>query len=385
MANITPLFFVETLADLEKEVAAGRTPEQVVGNIASKTPVLQSVLSIPHQEMCGANLDGHEIEILGRPYIRGQWVSTGDQIGMRMDQPPEMQAFERWTRGEFLSVEREFARLWRRSLSRLDPARYRRMFRGLAVREQKVKTLDDAMDSATRLVDGDGSRYALLKIAMEEFMPERFWTEIVKRWKSAGGPRLVDFAPYCAYVLRVNFFFFLAVQASLESADRPTHTVDLAYVYYLPFCSVFVSGDKFHSRIVRRFLRPNQLFVAAKELKQDLARLDEFYSTLPDHVQDRGIFSFVSDPPMEGGFFTAALWDRFHPGWREQRRRAEAKRNGERDDKLMELLDRIDRAPEVAPPTPDELKDPRFMHLTRQVPMRRGKWRQFPPEVKPDA
>lgn len=28
--NITPLFFVETLADLEKQVARGRTPEQTV-------------------------------------------------------------------------------------------------------------------------------------------------------------------------------------------------------------------------------------------------------------------------------------------------------------------------------------------------------------------
>ncbi len=31
ISNITPLFFVETLADLEKDVAKGRTPEQVVG------------------------------------------------------------------------------------------------------------------------------------------------------------------------------------------------------------------------------------------------------------------------------------------------------------------------------------------------------------------
>ncbi len=28
LSNITPLFFVETLADLEKEVATGRTPEK---------------------------------------------------------------------------------------------------------------------------------------------------------------------------------------------------------------------------------------------------------------------------------------------------------------------------------------------------------------------
>jgi hypothetical protein len=33
-ANITPLFFVETLTDLEKEMKSGRRPEQVVTNIA---------------------------------------------------------------------------------------------------------------------------------------------------------------------------------------------------------------------------------------------------------------------------------------------------------------------------------------------------------------
>lgn len=38
VTNITPLLFIETLADLEKEIQAGRTPEQVVGNLARKTP-----------------------------------------------------------------------------------------------------------------------------------------------------------------------------------------------------------------------------------------------------------------------------------------------------------------------------------------------------------
>ena len=44
---ITPLFFIETLADLEKEVRRGRTPEQVVGSLAYKTPDMNSHVS-PH-------------------------------------------------------------------------------------------------------------------------------------------------------------------------------------------------------------------------------------------------------------------------------------------------------------------------------------------------
>ena len=37
MSNITPLFYIETFADLEKEVRVGKTPEQIVGEIAYKT------------------------------------------------------------------------------------------------------------------------------------------------------------------------------------------------------------------------------------------------------------------------------------------------------------------------------------------------------------
>jgi hypothetical protein len=57
MSNITPLFYIETLADLEKEVKAGKTPEQVVGEIAYKTPDMQAhPKSLPR--------DAH----LGRPH-----------------------------------------------------------------------------------------------------------------------------------------------------------------------------------------------------------------------------------------------------------------------------------------------------------------------------
>ncbi len=42
------LFYVETLADLNKQMRAGRTPEQVVGNIAFKTPVIASELNVHH-------------------------------------------------------------------------------------------------------------------------------------------------------------------------------------------------------------------------------------------------------------------------------------------------------------------------------------------------
>ena len=42
---ICPLFYVETLADLEKAARDGRTPEQEVGFIARKSPEMHSALA----------------------------------------------------------------------------------------------------------------------------------------------------------------------------------------------------------------------------------------------------------------------------------------------------------------------------------------------------
>jgi hypothetical protein len=62
--------------------------------------------------------------------------------------------------------------------------------------------------------------------------------------------------------------------------------VDLAYLYYLPFCMVFVSNDRLHERCVPCSLTEHkaivdgwelsvdQEFVSGRNLKADLAKLD---------------------------------------------------------------------------------------------------------------
>lgn len=45
---VCPLFYVETLADLEKAVREGRTPEAEVGIIADKFPEMYAVPSVHH-------------------------------------------------------------------------------------------------------------------------------------------------------------------------------------------------------------------------------------------------------------------------------------------------------------------------------------------------
>jgi hypothetical protein len=55
-----PLFYVETLADLEKEVAACKQPEDVVGMRAEKTPS-GAVPNVYHRHLIEAELSGYRV------------------------------------------------------------------------------------------------------------------------------------------------------------------------------------------------------------------------------------------------------------------------------------------------------------------------------------
>src|SRR3990170_2004187 len=118
---ITPLFFVETLADLEKEMQQGRRPEDVVGNLAEKTPIGGGI-NVHHQTLCVSELLGSRFELRQVPVLSGgRAVTTPDgRRTVAFDAPPEATALRRWEKRDFLEVERQFARAWRDALSGVD-------------------------------------------------------------------------------------------------------------------------------------------------------------------------------------------------------------------------------------------------------------------------
>src|SRR5580700_8891139 len=71
-SNITPLFFIETLADLEKEVSGGRPPEEVVRDSALKAPDMQANPNAHHLWLIEGELYGlHAVPMDGRSVLTG--------------------------------------------------------------------------------------------------------------------------------------------------------------------------------------------------------------------------------------------------------------------------------------------------------------------------
>ena len=282
-AVIAPLFFVETLADLEKAVRNGRTPEQEVGIIAMKTPQLHGAPVVLHHTLAVKNLMGMQLPMDGRmPLAGGRPVIVGQKRGLNYDHSPEAKAFARWQERKFLEVEREQAKYWRSAIASLDLPTIGERMRGVGISSQSCKSLDDAYLLAENFISERSQHFNRMKLALIVLnFPEHLERQFFERWRNVGYPSLADIAPYAAFVAKVELFFQIALGANLISADRATNRVDISYLMYAPFSDIFVSNDKLHRACARLFLRQDQLFVWGEDLKADLKALDLRYKALP--------------------------------------------------------------------------------------------------------
>jgi len=89
--------------------------------------------------------------------------------------------------------------------------------------------------------------------------------------------------------------------------------VDIAYLYYLPFCTLFVSSDKLHRQCAPLFMRADQEFVWGGDLKAELGKLNLYFSSLPGEVRRQGIYKFASRLPEESQGLIRELFERHTP------------------------------------------------------------------------
>jgi len=188
-SNICPIFFIETLADLEKEMKRGRTAEQIVGEIAAKTPVCCASPNVIHSTICINELFGYAVEMRGLPVVGGGRVARKNgKLGIIYDQAPEMEAFQRWQNGRFFDVERRLARGWRAGLEALNLAAAARLWKERQRKNARPKTLREAKELTEQIVRGDGRRFLTLKTAFDvQQMPTDVWQLVLARWKALAG------------------------------------------------------------------------------------------------------------------------------------------------------------------------------------------------------
>jgi hypothetical protein len=227
---------------------------------------------------------------------------------------PEAKAFLRWAQGDYEVEERQVATEWRNGTVGYDTAE-------VIAALNKIKAYDNTpcstladIHTATNEVMARLTPEQQVYLAMQLMgVNPALGLRILLRFKLVGEPPLTEFAPYVDFAMRVELFFHLAVHKSrMGVAQR----MDLCYLYYLPFCQLFVSGDWVHKQCAPLFLREDQEFVNAEDLKAALRALNAHYSSLPECQRNESIHQIAPQPPKDGSNLVTKLWDRHFPRWR---------------------------------------------------------------------
>lgn len=382
-STITPLFFVECLADLEREMYRMKgTPEQVVGSLAERTPDCQSAANLHHMEILKAELSGQFLldTVLLRPFLSpGKVVELGDSKGMLFQPSEEEEAVQRWARYDFLGLERQIAKRWRKMLEQIDL----QTVSGSVCRAigpwRKPFSLRDARTLTDTIIDNLEPEW-LLRFGLDLLGVPEAAEYVVNDWKSNRKKALRTYRPYFIHMLSINIFFCLVLQTQLLSKVKASHQIDLAYLYYLPFCAVFSSRDNFHVQVAPLFMHPAQQFVHGDDLKADLKRLDELYLKLPAETREKGLYTFAQFPPDDSSYLTSRLWDAYLPEWRKDSKNV-VEVSQEIKDALMELIEKYQQATATQKSTVVGTDELAFAQLSRQIKPQKGDYFRIAKDV----
>jgi hypothetical protein len=384
MPVVCPVFYVETLADLDKVVREGRTPEQEVGIVADKFPDASASPCAHHTGLALGELLGYPIPLDGRiPRPGGRTVHLGDKIGVVFDRSREEIAFSRWQQRKFLEVERGVAQHWRAMLGNINLEDTAKRVRQIGVDATTCRSLEDAYRLAKGIVSGRAKhfeRMALLLAVLQ--IPYEQHRGILERWSNHTYPPLDVYAPYSAHLLTVELFFEFALGAHQIGSSRASNRVDIAYLNYLPFCHLFVSSDDLHRRCAPLFLRSDQKFVWGPDLKEDLAQINaHFLANTTDREKELGISSFAHAPPKRDGSIVRKLRADFMGAKYDDRPPVSVP---EKDDpRSKELVHEIDKWTEAETASEGYVDYDEVDALTikRTVRKQRGSWYQLPKDM----
>ncbi len=380
-----PIFYVETLADLDKPANRGRTAEEIVGSIAFKTPQMHGGPSVHHRTLVLENLLGQRVPMTGQIMVAGGIpVQVDGESSVVFRKMPEAEAFSRWQHGKFEEIERSFAAKWRRELKTLSLHDLAAQAKNYGLELSSCKTIEDARDLADQVISSLPSRLQILFAIDKLQAPSALYEPILQNWRAAGEPTLVELAPYAHFVLRIEVFFEIALATGKISADRPSNLNDIAYLFYLPFCMVFLSTDRLHRTCAPLFMNRNQQFLWGADIKADLQENHLALMQLPENERNRGLLA-MSPRPLEGGLIASVYESQFgRPSISSSRSLPGNSRMEQALAAKLKSLNEAARRHNGAPPSfnPD---DAQSMTIERHVAMKRGSWFQVPHDAKPEA
>lgn len=302
---ITPILIMEILGDLSKFQEESDSRNEVK-TLSKKILTFDSHVNTHYHKLCVASLLGIKVPMTGQILVDGGQevqTETGEK-GIFIDEPPEMNIIRNWKTGNFSDEEISAASEWRKMIDSIDLESYRdfynKYYRDTLSHVTSLDELNSLIDSFCADSNID-VQYSILSFELDKLhLSQRLKDRIYNRWLSGNLKSFKDFAPYAFYCFKIDSLFNHGIICKLIGT-RPTNKIDLRYLYYIPFCMVFCSGDNFHKQLSPYFMRSDQSFVERDILKNDLKDISEHWINLTPEEKVTWAENYNIYPPQKKG------------------------------------------------------------------------------------
>ncbi len=279
--NLIPVLYNEVLADLTKFEENARS-EHECSRLANRTLVYNPVYNVNFKSGMIESLNGRAYPPLGRPLIAGESKILPDgRKGVVFVEPKEIQAIRRWQKGNWSVTDRQVASQLRDKINQINIKSAKESIRIIFNAAPRLKTLDEVNSFIKVFSDTQEAQRGLLALIMHIFdIDSNLASELFYRWESHACPLISNYAPYAFHCIKTVLLFYFGLINDLLS-ERDTNIIDLEYLFYLPFCMLFSTNDRFQELLMPYLIGDFQDFLPLRQLQSDLSKVRECVKEIP--------------------------------------------------------------------------------------------------------
>lgn len=244
-----------------------------------RSHILSSVYNLISSEMLGIAID---LNPLITPKADGIWVRGKDgSKGIHYHPSETEQLLQRWAHEDFSENDVKdsfYIREMHEKEILLSYSKNRN--------EYKFTHINEIKNWYENIYYPHHQKEIFLSLA-EFYLPPDKAEEAIDLWREKGFPLLRDYLPYCDFFHYVSLVYVLGSEFGLLNNRKSLNThLDIQYLYYLPFCHLFATGDLELTQLATFFSTKDQIITTTDKLKQEIIDIEKNLKSNPSSIRD---------------------------------------------------------------------------------------------------
>jgi hypothetical protein len=302
--NRVEILLYEIISNFFKKTkTASRRNEASI--LADKVSVIDSVQNVNYIHLSLANLCGKNVGMDGRPIVAATTTGTLEDghVAALLDDTPFCKMIYRWQRDEFNKQDEDLANLWKGIKDNSKADGCLQFLQANRIIIPTSTSIDELRINIDELLRNTKMQHVFLDMFLSYQDVDRTTKYIIRNRLKQSPYSLPKLAPYTFYCLKAFVLFLGAYKFDLLLEKKTDDQIDLEYFFYLPFCHVFSSNDKFHTMLSPPLMRKDQLFLSGQDLKKGIQQIE----SLPAHKETMKA-KCVPIPPMPKESIIRDVW-----------------------------------------------------------------------------